>query len=262
VPFHQFHCGVCEWCRKGEFALCDEVTMPGIHRPGGYAEYAVVPAGALLPVPEGVSYEDAAAKNSLATAWHALIGRARLAEGEIVLVNAAGSGVGSAAIQIATLRGARVIASAGSRAKLERALAAGAEAAVNYHEEDLAARVHGLTDGRGVDVVLECVGGEILRKSIEALAKNGRLVTVGAHGGEVVPIDVITLFRKQVSLIGSVRSTPDELTQILALLAEGKLHAVIDTVLPLAEAAAGHRLLEDRRQYGKVVLQTANGAHG
>jgi NADPH:quinone reductase-like Zn-dependent oxidoreductase len=254
-PLFQIHCRECEWCLCGEHQHCENVRMLGVQSPGGYAEYVAAPAWALIPLPESLSYEDAAAiQTTFSTVWHALATRARLEEGQWVLVNAAGSGVGTAGVQVAKLLGGRVIASAGSDFKLERARAYGAEAVVNYATEDFAARVRELTGGRGVDVVMESVGGDVLRGSLEALAKDGKVVTVGGHGGEVVPVDVILLFRNQWSLIGSVRATADEIKHVVGLVADGKLRPVVHEVLPLAQAADAHRVLEERRQYGKLIL--------
>ena len=234
---------------------CERITMLGVQSPGGYAEYAVVPAWALIPLPDSLSFEQGAAiQTTFGTVWHALVDRVGVTKSQWVLVNAAGSGVGTAGIQVARLLGARVIASAGSDAKLERALGLGAEATVNYNEEDLATRVREITDGRGVDVVMESVGGEVLARSLAALATNGSVVTVGAHAGEVVPVDVILLFRHQWSLIGSVRATAEEIRHCVDLVAEGKLAPVIHATLPLAQAAEAHRMLEAREQFGKVLL--------
>lgn len=255
APLYQIHCRECEWCLAGQHMHCERIAMLGVQSPGGYAEYVVVPAWALIPLPDGLSFEQGAAiQTTFATVWHALVERAPVREGQWVLVNAAGSGVGTAGIQVAHLLGARVIASAGSQLKLDRARELGAEATVDYRTEDLAARVRELTGGRGVDVVLESVGGDVLAGSIGALAKDGSVVTVGAHAGEVVPVDVILLFRSQWSLIGSVRATSDEIHRCIELAADGKLKPVIHASLPLAEAAEAHRILEAREQFGKVLL--------
>ena len=254
-PLYQIHCRECEWCRRGEHMHCESIEMLGVQSPGGYAEYVTAPAWALIVLPDSLSFEHAAAiQTTFGTVLHALTGRAQLREGEWVLVNAAGSGVGTAGVQVARMLGARVIASAGADFKLERARELGAEAVVNYATEDLAQRVRTITGGRGVDVVMESVGGDVLRASIDALAKDGRVVTVGGHAGEVVPVDVITLFRNQWSLIGSVRATADELRHAVSLAASGELQPVIHEVFPLENAADAHRLMEERRQFGKLVL--------
>lgn len=254
-PLFQIHCRQCEWCRRGEHMHCENITMLGVQAPGGYAEYVVAPAWALIKLPATLKYEDAASiQTTFSTVWHALVTRAQLREGEWVLVNAAGSGVGTAGIQVARMLGGRVIASAGSDSKLERALELGAEAAVNYRTDDLAARVRELTDGRGVGVVMESVGGDVLASSLSALGKDGRVVTVGAHAGELVPVDVILLFRNQWSLIGSVRATEQEIRHVVELVAQGRLRTVVHQTLPLEDAAEAHRILEDREQFGKVIL--------
>jgi NADPH:quinone reductase-like Zn-dependent oxidoreductase len=229
--------------------------MLGVQEPGGYAELVLAPAWSLIRLPDDLAFVDAAAvQTTFSTCWHALTRRAPVEQGQWVLVNAAGSGVGTAGIQVARLLGGRVIASAGSDAKLARATVLGADAVVNYATEDLTARLLELTDGRGVDVVMESVGGDVLASSLAALAKDGRVVTVGAHAGEVVPIDVILLFRHQWSLIGSVRATADEIRHVVDLVAEGRLDPVVDSTLPLEAAADAHRLVESRKQFGKVVL--------
>ena len=254
-PLFQIHCRRCEWCRRGEHMHCENITMLGVQAAGGYADYVVAPAWALIKLPETLSYEDAASiQTTFSTVWHALVTRAQLREQEWVLVNAAGSGVGTAGIQVARMLGGRVIASAGSDHKLERARELGAEATVNYSSEELGARVRELTDGRGVGVVMESVGGDVLAGSLSALAKDGRVVTVGAHAGEVVPVDVILLFRNQWSLIGSVRATEQEIRHVVELVGRGRLRTVIDRTLPLEDAAEAHRVCENREQFGKVIL--------
>src|SRR2546426_5117615 len=161
-PLFQIHCRECEWCRRGENMHCENVRMLGVQSPGGYAEYVVAPAWALIHLPDSLSYEDAAAiQTTFSTVWHALGTRARVEEGQWVLVNAAGSGVGTAGVQAAKRPGARVIAPAGAELQLERALEHGAGAGLNYSTEDPGARVPELTGGRGGDGVMECVGGDV-----------------------------------------------------------------------------------------------------
>jgi NADPH:quinone reductase-like Zn-dependent oxidoreductase len=255
TPLFQIHCRRCDWCRRGEHMHCENISMLGVQAPGGYAEYVAAPAWALIRLPEELSYVEAASiQTTFSTVWHALVTRAHLRDGEWVLVNAAGSGVGTAGIQVARLLGGRVIASAGADDKLERAHALGAEATVNYRTDDLADRVREITDHRGVDVVMESVGGDVLTGSLNALGKDGRVVTVGAHAGEVVPVDAILLFRNQWSLIGSVRATEQEIRHVVGLVGRGELQPVIHRTLPLADAAEAHRVVEDREQFGKVLL--------
>jgi NADPH:quinone reductase-like Zn-dependent oxidoreductase len=183
-----------------------------------------------------------------------LMTRGELQPGENVVVNASGSGIGHAAVQIAKLAGATVIATAGSDDKLERSRADGADHVVNYRNEDLTARVLDMTDGRGVDLVIEHIGGELFGASLNALRKNGRLVTCGGHAGEVVPLDIIPVFRNEWRVIGSRTGTVPESELVMGLITEGKLVPRIHARLPLAEAAEAQRIIEEREQFGKVLL--------
>ncbi|MGI9658575.1 MAG: alcohol dehydrogenase catalytic domain-containing protein [Gaiellaceae bacterium] len=255
APLSQLHCDKCRWCARGQNQHCEELTMFGIQLPGGYAELSVAPAWALIPVPETVPFEHAASVQAVyGTGWHALTKRARIAEGDWVLVNAAASGVGTAAIQIARLLGGRVIASASSEEKLARARELGAEGTVNYASEDLTKKVRELTDGHGVAVVYESVGGELLEKSIAAMDTFGQLVLVGCHAGEVVPVDFIDLFRHEWTLLGAARATAAEFRHVMTLVADGRLTPIVGHTLPLAQAAEAHELMESRQHYGKIVL--------
>jgi NADPH:quinone reductase-like Zn-dependent oxidoreductase len=229
--------------------------MLGVQRPGAYAEYVLAPADAVVPLPDATTYEQAAStQTTFATAWHCLVTRARVRAGETVLVSAAGSGVGSSGIQVAKRAGARVITTAGSDEKLERAIELGADVGINYTTEDLAARVREATDGRGVDVVLEHVGGSVFERSLSAVADGGRVVVCGGHAGEVVDLDLIELFRHEWSVIGCARATEAELRHVIELVGRGELTPVVSEALDLADAAGAHRLMEDRRQFGKLVL--------
>jgi NADPH2:quinone reductase len=229
--------------------------MWSVQRPGGYAEYIVAPARAVYPLPASVSYEAAAAGQIVfTTAWHMLVTRGGLEAGETVLVSAAGSGVGHAAIQIAKLAGATVVTTAGSDEKLENARADGADHTINYRHEDVTKRTLDLTSGRGVDLVVEHLGGEQFAACLSALRKGGRLVTCGGHAGEVVPLDIIPFFRNEWQVIGSRTGTTQEVRLVMGLIADGRLHPRIHAVLPLAEAAEAHRILESREHFGKVVL--------
>lgn len=249
-------CRRCLYCRTGRDNICAHSQRYGGTRPGGYAELVAVPADELIALPPGLSYEEAAATQlAFGTAWHMLLARGRLAVGETVLVNAAGSGIGSAAVQIAKLVGARVIASAGSDAKLARALALGADHVVNYRTADMARAVLDLTGGRGVDLVFEHVGGELFGHALRCLAVDGRIAICGAHGGGSVALDLLEVFRRQVQIIGSRIYTRQELLTVLELVGEGRLRPVVHAVLPLAEAAEAHRMLERREQFGKVILR-------
>jgi NADPH:quinone reductase-like Zn-dependent oxidoreductase len=202
-----------------------------------------------------VSYQQAAAFTlSGLTAWHMLVSRANVRTGEDVLVIAAGSAVGSAAIQIAKLMGSRVIATVGSDDKLERARSSGADFVVD-HRGAFDEEVRRITGKRGVDVVFEHVGATTWERSIQCLGKNGRLVICGAHTGSTVNLEIWRLFTRQISLIGSYLGTRSEMAELLRLMSQGRLRPVIDRTLPLRDAAEGHRLLEERKHFGKLLLE-------
>lgn len=249
-------CGECPACLAGEDNLCRQYDVLGRRRNGGYAELVTVPARNCLPYPGALPWEQAAAAPLVfLTAWHMLVGRAKVRAGEDVLVIGAGSGVGSAAVQVAKLRGARVIATAGGPAKLERARALGADEAIDHSAgDDIAARVRELTGRKGVEVVFEHVGGRVFEAGVAALAKNGRLVTCGATIGAKVTLDVNLLFGRHLSLLGSWMGTRAEMVEVAAELAAGRLRPVVDSVLPLAQARAAHERIESRAHFGKVVL--------
>lgn len=248
-------CGACGACAAGDDNLCRRYDVLGRGRDGGYAELVAVPARNCLPYPERLAWEEAAAAPLVfLTAWHMLAGRARVRAGEDVLVIGAGSGVGSAAIQVAKLLGARVLATAGTPEKLERARALGADERIDHAREDVAARARELTARKGADVVIEHVGGRIFEAGVAALAKNGRLVTCGATIGAKVTLDVNTLFGRHLALLGSWMGTRTEMLAVIAELSGGRLKPVVDRVLPLAEARAAHERIESRAHFGKLVL--------
>lgn len=249
-------CGHCERCLSGEENLCRRFSILGEHVSGGQAEKVVVPARNVMPKPKNLTFEEAAAVPLVfMTAWHALVVRAKVRLGETVLVQAAGSGVGTAAVQIAKLFGARVIATAGSDAKLEKARLLGADEVVNYEKEDLANAVRRLTDKKGVEVVFEHVGKSTWEKSILSAGVGGRIVTVGATTGYDPLTDLRHVFFRQLSILGSTMGTAGDLAEVLRFVGEGKLRPVVDRVLPLGEAVAGQELLAQRAQFGKIVLR-------
>ncbi len=248
-------CGTCAHCLKGDDNLCRQYDVLGRARNGGYAEHVAVPAVNCLPYPERLSYEQAAAVPLVfLTAWHMLVGRAKVRAGEDVLVMGASSGVGTAAIQIARLLGARVLATARTAAKRERALALGAHEVFESDAADLAQQVRAKTDKKGADVVIEHVGGHLFEAGVAALARDGRLVTCGATIGGKVSLDINVLFGKHLSLMGSWMGRRDELVEVMKHVASGALEPVVDRVLPLSEARAGHAALEAGEVFGKVVL--------
>lgn len=248
-------CGRCEMCLSGRDNACRRYAILGEHTSGGYAELLAVPAANVLGKPRNLSFDEAACVPLVfLTAWHALVARAGVRAGETIIVQAAGSGVGSAAVQIAKLIGATVIATAGSDEKCHKALALGADHAVNYEREDFLARAKALTGKRGVDVVFEHVGKKTWEKSLLALASGGRLVTVGATTGWDPLTDLRHVFYRQLTVLGSTMGSKGELFQVLRFVEQGKLRPVLDRVLPLQDAARAQELLSSRAQFGKIVL--------
>jgi len=248
-------CSTCEFCLSGRDNLCERGGYFGLDLPGGYAEFVKVPVSSLQRLPSHVSFQDAAASQiAFGTAWHVLINRGGLRAGNTVLIQAAGSGIGSAAVQVASLAGATIFVTASSGQKLQRAKALGAHHLINYAEEDFAQRVLELTGGNGVDVIMEHIGGNVFTRSLECLKTDGVLVTVGAHAGEVVPLDIIPFFRRQLRLVGSKNATLTELRTVMGFVAEGRLKPVIHGTYPLADAAEAHRVVGSREIFGKVLL--------
>lgn len=248
-------CGQCLPCLSGRDHRCRQYTIIGSRTDGGYAEYVKVPEVNVIPIPGSLSFEEAAAIPLVfLTAWHMLVTKAGIRPGEEVLIIAAGSGVGSAAVQIAKLFEARVIATAGSEEKLSKAKALGADEVINHGTQDLAQEVRRLTGKRGVDIIVEHVGSAVWEKCLVSLAHGGRLVTCGATSGYEGRTDLRYLFSRQLSLLGSYMGSKGELLELLRFFEQGKLRAVVDRTLPLKEAPLAHRLMEERRQFGKLVL--------
>jgi NADPH:quinone reductase-like Zn-dependent oxidoreductase len=249
-------CRQCEQCLLGQDNFCRRFTMFGYGVPGGNAELVAAPEYAVIPIPDTLGFEEAAAAPlTFVTAWHMLFGRAHLQPGEDVLVLAASSGVGSVAIQIAKLLQCRVIATAGGEAKLAKARELGADHVIDHYTQDISAEVKRITGKRGVDVVVEHVGAATWQKSLESLAPGGRLAICGNTTGYDVHVDLRFLFSKQHSYLGSFMGTMGELHQVLKFLFRKQLKPVIDRLYPLEEIAAAHLRLESKEQFGKIVLQ-------
>ncbi len=249
-------CGKCPACISCLDNRCRQFTNLGYMIDGGCAEFVRAPEVNCLPYPENLSFEEAAAIPLVfQTAWHMLVERAQLQPGEDVLVLGAGSGVGTAAIQIAKFFGARVITTAGSDAKLEKARQLGADHVINHKSQKIRDEVRRITNKRGVDVVFEHVGTATWDDSLASLALAGRLVTCGNTTGYDAKLDLRFLFSRQLSLLGSYMGVKSELHAIMKLVSAGRLKPIVDRIFPLAEAAAAHTYLESGLQFGKVVLK-------
>ena len=251
-------CGICRACLAGRDNLCPRFRMLGEHMHGGMAEAVVVPVENLVPVPpEAAAIDDtalAALPISFITAWQMLVDKAAVRHGETVLVLGAGSGVGVAAIQIAKLFGARVIAAASTERKLAAARALGADDTIDYVKDELVAAVKRLTGRRGADVIVEHTGAATFPKAVVACARGGRIVTCGATDGYEAALNLRHVFWRQLSILGSTLAPKSCLFGIVDLVAAGRLRAVVDRVLPLADVAEAHRAIEARDVFGKIVL--------
>jgi NADPH:quinone reductase-like Zn-dependent oxidoreductase len=248
-------CGTCPACLAGDDNLCRDYDVLGRRRNGGYAEKVTVPAANCLPYPENLSWEEAAAVPLVfLTAWHMLVGRAALKPGEDCLVIGAASGVGSAAVQIARLIGARVIATASSPAKRERARALGAHDVVDHSQPEFSREVRALTGKKGVEVAFEHVGGAVFDQAVASLARDGRLVTCGNTLGGKAALDLNVLFGRHLTILGSWMGRRSDLVEALRFVSDGRLKPVLDVAMPLARAADAHRRIEAREHFGKVVL--------
>ena len=248
-------CFRCTFCLTGRDNLCQNKTTFGGTRDGGLAEYVLAPEWNVIPLSESVSVIDAASLPIIyMTAWHMLVARAQIKPGDTVLVNAAGSGVGIAGIQIAKLFHARVIASAGSDNKLEKAKQLGADEVVNYSTQSLQQEVMRVTNNYGVDIVVDSLSGNLAEQSIESLAVGGRFVNCGCTLGNWARVNVARMLAKEASVLGSVMGTKQELIESLKLVSAGNLKAVIDKVFPLSKTREAVAYVADRKQFGKVMV--------
>jgi NADPH:quinone reductase-like Zn-dependent oxidoreductase len=248
--------GTCSFCLDGRENLCENREIIGLSRDGGLAEYLVAPASCLVATPDGLTDTDAAAlPAAFGTAWHMLVSRAQTQPGEWVLVLAAGSGIGSAAIQIARELGCTVIATAGSEDKLAKARQLGANHVINHADQPrFELEVMKITEGRGVDVVFEHIGPATWRHSVASLRTGGRVVTCGGLTGRMAETDLWNLFWRQLTILGSMGATRSDMAGVLDLIRTGRVAPVIDRTFPLAETRAAQEHLEARRAFGKVVV--------
>lgn len=251
-------CGDCPACGEGEHSLCARLRVLGEHCAGTVAEFVVVPAQNLVPVPTAMSWPQAAAFSlATLTAWRMLVTRARLEAGETVLIWGIGGGVALAALEIAKLIGARAIVTSGSEAKLEVARGLGADVALNHRSADVVAEVKRHTGGRGADVVVDSVGEETWNGSLRAVRRGGRLVVCGATTGPMVSLDLRRLFWHQWSILGSTLGNRQEYAEIVRHAGEGRLWPVVDRVVPLAASIAAFERLQRGEQFGKLVIEVA-----
>jgi NADPH:quinone reductase-like Zn-dependent oxidoreductase len=248
-------CGVCEFCRAGEQSLCVTYRILGEHAAGTFAEKVAVPARNLFPIPERLSFEQAAAfPLSYQTAWRMVVTRGAVRPGDTVLIHGVGGGVGWAALEIGLLCGARVIATTSGEGKARQARAAGAELVIDYTAEDVGQAVRRHTAKRGVDMVVDSVGEKTWMTSLRAVRRGGRIVTCGATTGPNPPEEIRLIFWKQISILGSTMANDREFRALVAAVGSGRLIPRIDRVLPLSQAPESYRLLEEGRQFGKIVL--------
>lgn len=251
LPYLRVTCQQCRMCRSGRESLCGARRFLG----GAFAEQMVCPASHLMRLPDGIDLRDAAAlPDAFGTAWHMLFTRGRLRISETVLINSVGSGIASAAVQLAVRAGARVIGTASRREKLDRAAAFGMHHGIIHTEEDVTEQVLRLTAGRGVDLVFEHVGGNLFRHGLAALAVGGRMVTCGGHAGETVGLDARSLTQGEKAVLGSFSSSRHEIERGLELVAAGELKPVIHARFPLEAVADAMACMERRDNFGKIVL--------
>ncbi len=251
-------CGHCEFCSAGFGSQCVSWVMVGENRDGAYAEFVVVPAHIVLPIPDHISFEEAAAAPLVfLTAWSMMVGKGNIRPGEDVLILGAGAGVGTAAIQIAKLVGCRVFATASNSEKLQRAKELGADFLINYTTEEFDKAIRELTNKRGVDIVVDYIGADTWVRSLRSARRGGRVLTCGATTGFAPQTDLRHIFFRQVQVLGSTMGSHREFLDVMKCVFRGQLKPVIDRVLPLPEARKGHELIEQRAVFGKIVLTNA-----
>jgi NADPH:quinone reductase-like Zn-dependent oxidoreductase len=253
------HCEECEFCAVKEYHLCANPHILSQYENGTYAQYITVPAKSCFPIPFRFSFEEAAAFPLVyTTAWRLLMTQGKLIPGETVLIRGVGGGIAIAALQIAASVGARLIVSSANNEKLARAKALGSELTINDQKVDLPKEVRRVTAKHGVDLVVDCVGGADWGKSLACLARGGRLITCGAIAGANPRSDLRRIFWNHLKICGATHPSREEFRQVLKFFAYSGVKPIIDTVYALREAGQAHRLMEQRRQFGKIVLRTDN----
>jgi len=250
------HCGSCEFCLRGEHSLCATFHLLGEHVWGTFAEYVVVPAPAAYPKPAGLSWEEAAAfPLTFLTAWRMLVTKAQARPGESLLIIGIGGGVSLAALAIAKMLGLTVGVTSGSPDKLRRAGGLGADFGIDHGKDDIAGETRRMTGKRGVDIVLDSVGKATWKQSIDSLVRGGRLLTCGATTGPNPEEDIVRIFWNQLTVMGSTMGTHAEFSDLLRVVAAGRIRPVVDSVFPLSRAREAHRRLVEKKQFGKIVLR-------
>ena len=249
-------CGQCEFCLGGNDWMCIHLRVLGERMEGTYAEFVRLPAENCFAIPPGYSFAEAAAFPLVfVTLWRMLITNGQLQPGETVLIIGVGGGVASASLQVAKKLGARVIVTSSCDEKLARAATLGADFTINHRKQDFADAVKQLTRQRGVDMVVDCVGGEVWRKSLASLARGGRLVTCGATAGGQPDDDIAAIFSKHLKIYGSTLGSREDFRQLVNFLTIAQIKPIIDSVFPLRDAAAAQHRVETGQQFGKVVLK-------
>jgi len=255
APMH--FCGDCAKCLAGLQNQCREFTVLGNGVDGGNCELIAVPAANVIPFPDSLDFNEAASVPLVfVTAWHMLVGLAEIRPGQTVLVLGASSGVGTAAIRIAKMFHCRVITTAGSDAKLEKAKALGADFVIDHYKQKISEEVRKITSKEGVDIVVEHVGAATWDESMKCLKSAGTLVTCGATTGPNVAVDLRHLFARRLRLLGSYMGTMGELHEVLGHVFAGRLKPVVDRAFPLSEIRAAHEYLEKSQMFGKVIVNT------
>ncbi len=253
------YCNACEFCRAGEQSLCVKFRILGEHVAGTFADFVVVPARNVFPVPEGLSFEQASAFPLVyQTAWRMVLTRGEVSPGKTVLIHGAGGGVGGAALEIALLAGGRVFATTRGEEKARRLREAGAERVIDYAAGDVARAIRDATAKRGVDVVIDSVGEKTWMTSLKSVVKGGRIVTCGATTGPNPEEEIRLIFWNHISILGSTMANDREFRAMLSAVAAGRLRPRIDHVFPFGQAAEAYRRMEQGEQFGKIVLTPGN----
>jgi NADPH:quinone reductase-like Zn-dependent oxidoreductase len=255
VTYPMEFCGTCEYCQAGEQPWCRNLQIIGEQRHGTYSEYLSARAGCFLPMPENLDWSQAAAlPAAYMTAWRMVFGKSPLHPNETVLIHGVGGGVALAALQLAVLAGATAIVTSGSDEKLAKAKALGAAAGINYHRDKVAANVHELTNGRGVDMVIDNVGAATWEDSLRAAAWGGRIIVCGATTGGHPSADLQRVFVRQLQIIGSTAANLNEYRALLRTVTAGRIKPVVDSVYAMDDALEALARMEAARQFGKIVL--------